>query len=176
VVDPGVDQTWDADSEVWDTDTSVWDARLYNPVVDSLLAAVPGTTKLLHLEQTSQFNGVNMTSYVERLGLTLVGQDRQGRPKLDMARIKHVRALWPRVEISPAGGKINVYAGSQNYPDGPVTYEGPKQFDPAVDQYVNFLNVSGPLIAVRFESTTNVNWKLHGYTLDLGLGGRARLT
>ena len=46
-----------------------------------------------------------------------------------------------------------------------------KTFDPATDEYVNFL-VNGKYIAIRFESGSNSNWAIQSFGVEYELGGR----
>jgi len=56
--------------------------------------------------------------------------------------------------------------GSQQFIDGPVTYETAVAFDPATDKYVD-ASANGPLLAVKFQSSSDVAWALHAYDLDV---------
>jgi hypothetical protein len=167
VTDTSPDLTWDADSGTWNADTEAWDIRTFSPANKSMLGAVPGVEKLIRFDDSNQEAGVNMTSYVERTGLAMVGQDRQGQFKADFERVKIVRSVRPRIAAS---GIVKVSVGSQYTRDEAITWEGPYDFDPAVDFKVDF-NTSGRLIGVRFESETDLAWTLFGYDLEIELMG-----
>ena len=147
------------------------DGSRLNPAQLSTLMAQPSPSNLLLAEDTNQFSGVNMTSFVERTGLAIVGRDRQGSPKVDMNVIKFVRGIIPR--FGKITGPVDISAGFQDFPGGPVTFAPAYSFDPAVDRIAPFLDVSGKLIAVKFSSSTNIDWRLDGYQIDLELGGSA---
>ncbi|MFQ5741997.1 MAG: hypothetical protein ACE5HV_00230 [Acidobacteriota bacterium] len=167
VVDvPGTDQSWDADTASWDSDTTQWGSREFNPQSIGLLACDATNTKLFKLDDTNQFNGAAMTAFLEREGLALIGVDRQGNPKSDVSRRKLLTRIW----IKGEGDPFEVRAGSQEELGGAITFQAAKTFTPGVDRYLDFV-VNGPLLAVRFQSSTNVAWQLHGYDLDIQVLG-----
>lgn len=168
VVDAQETDTWDSDSQVWDADDEPWTTRQFNPAQRGFLGASPGTTELFRFDDTETFDGTAFTSYVERIGLAIVGKDRGGRPKADFESVKLVTAVQPRMEASAA---VNVYVGGQDNREEGVAWQGPFSFNPNTDLKVDCA-VPGRLIGVRFESTTDMNWKLHGYDLEMELMGR----
>ena len=162
----GVLQDWNSDAQAWNDDASAWGARQFFPQSLSLLQLDPTNTKLFKLDDTNQFNLVNMTSFVEREGLALIGVDRQGRPKVDVARRKLMKRLWIKAE----GGPFEVRVGSQENIGGPITFEPAVTFTPGVDEYID-TSSSGKLLAVRFQSSSNVSWEIHGYDVEIEVLG-----
>ena len=160
------DRVWDNLVGKWEAQQWVWDARNYDPTYASMLVA-NSTTHLTQLDVTEQFNGSNMTSYVERTGLSIVGRDRQGQWKSDPNTIKYVRRVIPLVQ---GNASINVYVGAQDDKDGPVSWEGPHVFNPNMDQEI-LTDTTGRFLAIRFESVGDQTWKLDGYILDIELVG-----
>jgi len=132
-----------------------------------LMARGDGATdKFYKGNRGHDFDGTAFISYLERTGLAVVGKDRQGNPKTDPAQVKFVRALYPKITSAP-GATINIFVGSHDTPDGPVTYQGPLAFNPDTDVRVD-CRVQGKFIAVRFEdASTTVAWSISGYELDL---------
>ena len=163
IIDPsGAASTWDADAGSWDADASAWDDLAYNPTLRRMLAAIPGSTKLLMMDDTQQQAGSNMTSYVERTGL---GFPLKVEQPPDFTTRKLMKGLWPRLE-GTNGGVVNIYIGAQEKIGGPVTYSDPFPFILGQSVYVDRL-VEGPLHALKFESATNIEWRLHGYEADV---------
>lgn len=160
------DQTWDADSGVWDDDSEAWGARQYNPQIQDLLMLDHANTKLFHMDDTDQFNGSNMTVSLERTGLAMIGQDYRGNIQTDITRRKLAKRIWVHAEGDP----FSVSLGSQEVVGGAVTYESSQIFTPGTDQYLDF-TANGALIAVKFESNGDVNWKLEGYDLEIEVLG-----
>lgn len=161
------DNTWNSDFGTWDSDSSIWDQRSYDPGITSVVAARYDSPAFLQLERGSSFNGAAITAYVERQGLALVGQDRQGNPKVDRDVLKFVKRVVPNIQ----GGPVEIMLGSHTTPDGAITWQGPKLFNPATDREVTF-DVVGPYIAIRFQSTGITPWELVSYALDIELIGR----
>lgn len=157
-----ITETWTSDSGTWDSDSEPWGRRQFNPQELDLLQCDPTNTKFLHLNQTNQFNGVNMNSSVERSGIALAGVDRQGNPVVDLASTKLLKRIWLRAEGDP----FTVSIGAQNEIDGPITWAPGKIFTPGVDSYLDF-TVSGRLLAVRFESFDDITWEIHGYDIEV---------
>ncbi len=162
---------WDSQNYTWDSASAAvaWDARAYSAIATSLLMAVPGGPSLFHVEQTNQFDGTNMTSYIERTGMSVVGQDRYGNPKTDTTRRKFINRVWPRIRAS---GPIDVWVGGQEQIDGAVTWSGPYSFDPNNDTDTGIpVAVNTRIPSFKFESTNNVTWKLDSYAFDVQLAG-----
>ena len=158
--------TWNSDGATWDSDMSVWGQRDFDPRLNDLLQCDPTNTKFYQLDNGDQFNGVNINAFLERTGLAIVGRDRQGEPKVDIGSRKLVTRIWPK----GAGSPFNVRVGAQEIVGGPITWQVAKTFTPGVDQFLDF-TVNGRLLAVSFESNTQVNWKLHSYDLEVEVLG-----
>lgn len=158
VVDTGSSGVIDNDTGVIDNDLSIIDEREYNPTISKLVMAQPASTLIREYGTTEQQAGTNMTAYVERTGLSS-----EDYPPLSNTGVsKTVSEIWPRIRSS---GSVNIYVGGQETPDGSVTWEGPRSFNPATDRKADF-RTSGKLIGVRFESTTDVSWELDDYDID----------
>lgn len=165
---PGVGSnvTWDLDTEMWDDDTTLWNEQSFIAFQQRLLQSNQAQTRLQKLDSTNQFNAVNMTAYLERTGLAMVGKDREGNWKADFSHRKLVKRIWPKME----GGPVDVLIGYQEEWGDTVTWATAQSFDPASQHYLDF-SVNGRLIAVRFESDANVEWELHGYDLEIEILG-----
>jgi hypothetical protein len=135
----------------WADWAGTWGSRQYSPVADSLVAA---SDKLYQMDDGNQFGGVNATCYVERTGLD-IGQG-----------IHTVTGIHPMVE----GGSVNVYVGSHMTPNGSVTWSGPFSFDPSSDYKVDCL-VTGRYHAIRFKSSSDVQWAINSYSVDYEYAG-----
>lgn len=160
-VSPGTD-LWSSSTDPWSTDTRVWGDTKPNANERNLLIAAPAVTKLFIADNTQQFDGVNFTSLVERTGIGF--PLKVGDPP-DITTEKMVRGIWPRI-TGTAGGVINVYIGSQQEIDGIVTWSPALPFTIGISKFVDRL-MTGRLHALRFESTTNISWRLSGYEVDV---------
>jgi len=157
---------WDDDAGAWDDDTTIWGERTFFPHAQELFQVDPTNTKLSQLDATNQNNLINMTSYVEREGIALIGRDRKGEPKVDTGRRKLLKRVWIKAE----GGPFEVRLGKQEVVGGTITYEAPVTFTPGTDLYVDG-SANGPLLAIRFQSNADVAWQLHSYDMEIELLG-----
>ncbi|MCU0810609.1 MAG: hypothetical protein MUE59_06165 [Thiobacillaceae bacterium] len=148
--------TWDSDGDSWDADSSAWGERSYNPASQALLAATSGA--FYKLDDTEQFAGAAMSSYLIREGLLLDGQPTH----------KMVRAIYPRA----TGGAMSVSIGHKWDADDSYSWEGPYTFTPATDHVVR-VRSTGRFHAVKFEFPGSSAAALHGYDLEFAVvGGR----
>lgn len=163
-------EDWDSDTGTWDTDITLWGERLFDVLNKRLVICDPTNTKLFKADDTNQFNAVNFTSFVERTGLAIVGQDRFGNPKVDVESMKLVSTIWPKV----TGGPINVRVGTQEFLEGAISWSSALSFDPTTQNRLDLLDSFPPgrFIAVRFESAADVEWELHGYDLEIDIVGK----
>ena len=158
--------TWDGDAASWDSDLSSWGERIYNPGSSRVILAKGGTGRdFFAADATDSFDGAAFTTTIERAGLTVVGQDRQGNPIQDTTTNKLVTAVYPRIE-SDSSVIINIYVGSQENRQSPIVWEGPFPFDPQVDRFVNPL-VQGKILSFRFEATTQGYFRFYGYDIEV---------
>jgi len=168
-VNDGSVETWDSDSAVWKSDSSVWDDRSFSPSDRALLLVRPSSSgKFRKADSSFQFDGVDYPAFVEKQGLSIIGKDRQGAPKVDLVHRKIIRRVWPKME----GGKVTVRLLSQEDLNGPVAYSDAMEFDPSVDRYLDPPTpVSGLLLGIRFESADDSDWRLHGYDMEIEVLG-----
>ena len=116
--------------------------------------------KLHRDDSGNQNDTTDMTSYIERTGHDLG----------DPSSVKFVRAVWPKIEVS-GSNTINVYVGSQMSTEEGVTWEGPTTFNPNTQSKVS-CRVTGKFFGVKFESTGDFDWKLHGVEFEVQPRGR----
>lgn len=166
VSDAPVGLTWDSDSMAWDTDSEVWGQQNVLLGSPSLVQCDPTNTQLLQLDVTNQLQGADMSCYLERTGIALIGRDRMGNPKTDPGQRKICNRIW----VKGSGGPFDVKVGAQEQIGGTVTWEAAQSFDPSVDEYLD-VSVAGRLLAIRFESSSNIAWSLDAYDLDIQLLG-----
>jgi hypothetical protein len=100
-------------------------------------------------------DGTNMTSFVERTGLDLN----------DPQAVKFVSAVYPQIEVS-GNNSVNVYVGRQISTEQGITWEGPILFNPNTQSKVS-CRVSGKYFGIKVESTTDIDWKLHGVSFEV---------
>lgn len=160
IVDSAVVQTWDSDSDTWDSDGTAWDDRPYNPTKDKLLMASPSSTKLFSIDDTEQFNGSDMLSYIERTDIPMA-RDRDGSVITGSTQWWLVKEIWPRMR---ATGPVSIYVGGRNSVNDSVSWGSPIIYDPNTDRYVQCY-INSPLPALRIESNSDISWELDGFYL-----------
>ena len=159
---------WSSSSSAWSADTGAWADGQVNPNERKMLMAVPAETKLYQLDNTQQFDGTDMTCFAERTG---IGFPLKKDSPPDFTTEKLFRGIWPRI-TGTAGGVVSIYVGTQDVIDGTVTWLDPLQYTIGTSDFLDFL-ASGRLLALRFESASNISWKLSGYDADVvAMGSR----
>jgi len=151
--------TWAATTETWESITGPW-TMSYDLQDKVLLFADPSNTKLYRDNSGNKEDTTLMTSYIERSGLTM---NEQGQA--DHANVKRISAIWPKMSIS-SDNYINVYLGTSMSTEEGITWNAPVTFNPNTQSKVS-VRGTGKLYAVRFESTTDMDWELDGYSIDV---------
>lgn len=157
--------TWAQQTRTWSQDTSQW----ANSKRRRIVLANPNTKKLLLFDDTSTQtrDGVAFTATVQRVGLSVTGQKRNGQWIVDFKNQKMVQILWPKMQ-GPVGIQIRVgYAPLAN---GNVTWNPYQSFDPTQQSFVEGCEGQGREIAVEFRSQNG--FRLDGYKMDLAMLGQ----
>lgn len=162
---PGA-ESWASDTDTWDSDTSAWGEKLYGTLEPAFLYAVPTGPKLFKGDYTTDADGVAQESYLERTGLGV--PLKQGLPP-DFTSMKFIQNVWPRIE-GTTGGVVKVDVGTQMEIGGAVTWRSTQDYIIGTTQKIDCL-MSGRLLALRFRSDTSLQWRLHGYEIDVDFGG-----
>jgi hypothetical protein len=153
--------TWDAlPYATWaDWPDITWDVTtLGTAAADAFFARNFSTPALYLADTTNQFNSVDFVSTIERTGLAFNGHD--GRAQ--------VNRIIPRMQGT---GTVNIFVGSQELRDGPVTYFGPFPYTIGTDTEVQPL-VEGRYHAIKYTSTSAAWWKLDGQDIEVVSTGR----
>lgn len=154
--------SWElAEATTWADNDDPWDHRAYSTLETGVLYA---TDPLYIGDTTNANNGAAMTAYIQRTGLAVVGPN-----KADIFKRKLLRGVYPHIE-GTEGGVINVYVGAQQSIGSEVRWESSKPFTIGTSYKID-ANADGRLVALKFESTTDIEWRLHGYELDLEVTG-----
>lgn len=146
IVDATEALTWATTTDTWSSVTRTWAQRTFNPTLDGLLGAQPEATaaasKLLAYDVGEDLDGVAFDATYERLDL----------PVGDLAQVKTVRRIWPRVEGDTAG---TVEVGARDAASDSVTWSAPVTFTPGTDRKVD-LSATGRQLAIRFKNFERV--------------------
>jgi hypothetical protein len=148
----------------WGADTRPWNYRTYDSQKNGILLSNASDEQLFQGDDSNTAASATLSASITRLGLSMIGPE-----KTDLYSRKHVRAIYPHVEGTD-GGIIKVRCGGQDAIDGAVTWADEKPYTIGTDYKVDF-NVDARLIAVEFSSTRDIEWRLHGYQIDLEVSG-----
>jgi hypothetical protein len=146
--------TWeDAGSEPWNEDD-------YGVIAQHLVLCDGESKKFYRTNVGETEDGADMFSGIERIGYDLG----------DPGGVKFVRAVYPKMEVA-ADNSVDVYVCGQMSPEDAIRWEGPYTFNPDKNSKVS-CRVSGKYFGVKFESTGDFSWRLHGYEFDMEQSGR----
>ena len=142
-------------TDTWNSDSEAWGSSAYDSHLENLVFADVTNTKFYRDNSGNQEDGSNMTAYIERTGYDLG----------DPSTVKFVSAVYPQIEV-PGDNSVNIYIGHQMSSEEGVTWEGPTAFNPNSQSKVS-CRVSGKYFGVKVESTTDVDWRLHGLAFNV---------
>jgi hypothetical protein len=126
-------------------------------------------TKFFRTETTEQFDGVNMTAYIQRDSLPIGRQAADGSIRPDYTSIKYITEVWPVIN-GTVGGVVNIYIGTRRHKGDTVSWKGPYPFTIGSDRKVN-VRASGAIIDIKFESDTNIEWSMPSFAINVHVGG-----
>jgi len=134
---------------------SDYDSNLLNVVfVD------PGNAKIFRDNYGNTKDGTNMTSFVSREGWSMNGEGIN-----DTHAVKQLRAIYPKMTVS-GSDTVNFYVAAVMDVDDTISWGSAITFEPNSQGKVP-CRATGRYIGVKIESTTDVDWKLHGLQLDV---------
>jgi len=163
--DPNSFTTWAAALPIWSAALGSWSAT-WSQVENVLVMAGLTDTKLYRNNSGNQEVTTDMTSYIERTGMSTTAQ---GQP--DQTVVKRIKAIYPKMEVSGTTNTVNVYVGTQMSTQEAVTWTSAYTFNPDTQSKIS-LRAAGKLYGVKFESTGDFDWRLDGYTIELDDAGR----
>lgn len=133
-----------------------------------ILVGYSTTSQFFKIDFGLTFNDAPIVAYVERIGLPFTGRDRQGNPKADLASIKEVTRLWPKV----VGSTVSIRIGTQDLVDGPITWTDPILFNPDEETYIDPEEpVSGRLISFSYEMPGDEEFRIDGMDYEFNVIG-----
>lgn len=169
VIDELTPETFASIQGNFNEESGVFDEQFFSGAVRDLMIADAGNTKLFRFDKTETQDGNTFTSFIERDYLPLGRQYQDGNTRVDTSTFKFIRQVLPRIDGS-YGGVINIYIGSRNHINDNIKWDGPHAFRIGIDRKVD-IRKSGRLMSIKFESTTEITWRLTGYSIDYDIGG-----
>ena len=165
VDDPNSFTTWAAAVPTWSSSLGTW-SQSWSQVENVLVMAGYTDTKLYRNNSGNREDTTDMTSYIQRTGLSTTAQGQQ-----DQVVVKRIKAIYPKMEVSGSGNTVNVYVGTQMSTEEAVTWSSAYAFNPDTQSKVS-VRASGKLYGVKFESTGDFDWRLDGYSIEVDDAGR----
>ena len=162
--DPTRSSAWEDSTNQWNTIFGPWTTS-FDSTDKVLLFASPTNTKLYRNGSGNKEDTTDMTSFVERSGLSM---NEQGVP--DHSSVKRITAIYPKMTVSSTN-LVNIYVGSQMSTEEGISWKTPVQFTPDTQSKVS-VRATGKFYAVKFESTTDMDWELDGYSIEVEDAGR----
>lgn len=163
--------SWDAASGTWDTEVDSWETRAYSPLNPRLVSFDRSGSRFAYTEDlTYQLDGTSYNVVMERLGLSIIGQDRNGQPKNDNEIIKLLTELWPKFE-GDVGTTVNIEIGTQFGPNEAINWGTPYPFVVGTDKKINCFR-SGKFISLRFSWQSQYFVRLVNYEMQIEKVGR----
>jgi hypothetical protein len=150
-------EAWNTGTDLWSDDTGPWSELQRRRVV--LLS--PTASKFYLMDSGTTRDGVVFDRILQREGLALVGKTQNGKPIVDFQKMKMFKRLWPKL----SGGPVNVKFGAQQFVNQATAWSGAQTFNPITQMYVDPFPTTGR--AVGFEISSQNEWKLDGYKLDM---------
>lgn len=163
-VTDATENLWSTPEGTWADETGPWQAIGGK----ELVVADPVANAFWEFESGEVYGNMVVTTFLERVELSIVGKDRQGEPKVDYGVRKQVTRIWPKIRGEGAD-QVQVQLGVQEDFDDPVTYTVPKFYNTDL-RYLDF-EVTGRLTAVKLFSTANLYWSLEGYDMNVEVVG-----
>lgn len=154
---------WSTDSIPWSETTALWGQSVTNAAITRLIMATPTGPKLHGvLPESVTFDGASFTASLQRTGIGIPFKE-NAIP--DISSMKFCRAIWPRI-TGTVGGVVQIRFGYQMTISEVIIWGSWQDFTIGMTQKLN-VRVSGRLFAFELRSTTNIAWRLHGYSLDV---------
>jgi hypothetical protein len=91
----------------------------------------------------------------------------QGQP--DFTGVKRISAIYPKMSVN-GSNSMTVYLGTSMSTEGGYDWKDAVLFNPDTQSKVS-VRGTGKFYAVKFESSTDMDWELDGYALEIDNAG-----
>ena len=141
----------------------VYDISKYYKYKQYMVLADLYHNRLLLLDSSSNREvGVDMISTVERKNINLS----------DDESIKIVKRIYPKMtKLSGTSNIVNFYIGTQMMRNEPIIWSPAMPFDIVTGYKLDFF-ATGRYISIRIESTTDIEWTIENFELEITSGGK----
>ena len=149
-------EDWDTFIGTWDASVAKWGAAGISPLNETLVS-VNRATQTLYLVDTNTTPDNDFQFTIERTDYPLLG-DKQ---------VTTIVAVYPHIQSQ---GLVNVEIGSQQFPDGPITYKPAVIFNPVTDRKVD-IRSTGELHCWRISALGKIPISMSGMTIEFVKAG-----
>lgn len=150
--------SWNAQNEKWNARVGTWNENQYAPNEARVLFA-RAAPAISAFDVSSTDFGTQFAAKLERIGLTM------GEP----ARVKYVRALYPRVDAVP-GTTLQVSVGYAENASAAITWQPAQPFVVGQQDKVD-VDAAGRRLAYRIEATGYPDWRMRSMSADVEMMG-----
>lgn len=159
--------TYNAATGTFDANTMPYGDDAFTASRTKMLMAVPAGPQVYAPDLTNLFAGASFTSSLERtrLGVPKSLEDQQQ----DFRYVKTSTNIWPRIE-GTQGATVNVYLSANMEINEPVVWGDPLPFVIGTTKKLDKI-ATGRHFNIKYESSGDVDWRLHGYVLEGVVGG-----
>jgi hypothetical protein len=157
-------RTWDTSGTAWSADSKPWNYRTFDGQLLDVVYADPDATQIWVGDSSNTENSATMSASISRTGIAMIGPD-----KTDLYSRKQIRAIYPHIEGTD-GQVVKVRVGWQDRIDQTVTWSTYQDYTIGTTYKCDF-NEDGRLMAVEFKSDSDMEWRLHGYQIDMEVSG-----
>ena len=146
--------TWgnNPDTTTWDSDTTTWDANQYSLFGAQILGVRPSDSAIVALEQSSS----DYSTIFERIGISIVPNT-----------VVTINRVYPKIKCSVT---VNIQIGSQDKPDGAVTWTAARTFNPNTQRNLP-MKAQGMYICYRISSIGSYQFTFSGISFDYEITG-----
>jgi hypothetical protein len=157
---PGTAVSFDSDSGTFDAATGTFDEETYNPFLTRVLLLDSAAKKAYQNDTGEDFNGVPMSVYAERTGMTIVK---------DLTALKRIKRIFPKV-IGTAGDTLRFYIGTRSTIGSSTSWSGPYTFTIGSDYKID-LRVTARILDMRVEYSGTNTFRLFGMDVEHEFNG-----
>lgn len=162
-----------ASGKAWATVTGTWaqqdPSKWQEATRRKVVVSDQENTKLLQLEAGDTFDGATFVATLERTGLAVTGQDRDGNPIVNYKTRKIIHRVWPKLTGGPCRIQLG---GADTIKPEDVVWQTGVIFDP--DDDARFCDPAGDdnpvnyvYNAIRFSWSESEPGYLEGYAIEV---------
>lgn len=159
-------------ADLWNTESTItWNDSQFIILEDKVFFINSEEDTIQKFDETS-FEDVGKVrrSFLERQSMAFAGVDAKGNAVIDLDSVKFIQEIYPRI-TGTAGIEILVYVGTQMFADETIVWQDPKTYIIGTTELLP-VYLSCRYLSIRFESSENIEWEVHGFAYEPVILGR----